>query len=167
MISAVSGYHAKDRQGPGKTGVKKGGMKKNQASSPQIMFVDSDPLVRDSLKLFFDSGQTHYLIFKSGREGLNSLKYQPIDVVVSDYFLPDMDGIQFLNQVKVQSSRVFRVLMATLISDELRCEIRAAGIDRCIEKPLTVASLDTIINELACQRKMDQGMTRQAGNNQE
>lgn len=130
------------------SGVCKGRMKKPRVSSPQIMFVDNDPLVRDSLKLFFDNGHTHFLIFKSGEEGLNSLKYQKIDVVVCDYFLPDMDGIQFLNQVGTHSSGVVRVLMATLISDELIGEIRKAGIDRYIEKPLTVASLDTIIDEL-------------------
>ncbi|HKL01586.1 MAG TPA: response regulator [Desulfotignum sp.] len=128
-------------------------MKKTRVSSPQIMFVDNDSLVRDSLKLFFGNGPTNFLIFKSGEEGLNSLKYQKIDVVVCDYFLPDMDGIQFLDQVGKQRSGVFRVLMATLISDELRKEIQKAGIDRVIEKPLTVASLDTIIDELTCHKR--------------
>lgn len=139
-------------------GAAKDGMKKPRASSPQIMFVDNDPLVRDSLKIFFDNGHAHYLIFKSGEEGLNSLKYQDIDVVVCDYFLPDMDGIQFLTRVKEQSAKVFRILMATLISDELRCEIHKAGIDRFIEKPLTVASLDTIINELICHMQPEHKM---------
>lgn len=112
------------------------------------MFVDNDRLVRDSLKMFFDNGHTDYLIFKSGEEGLNSLKYQKIDVVISDYFLPDMDGIQFLNQVGEHYPHVIRILMATLGSDELQREIKKSGIDRFIEKPLTVASLDTIIKEL-------------------
>lgn len=134
------------------SGVCKGRMKKNRVSFPQIMFVDNDPLVRDSLKLFFDNGHTHFLIFKSGEEGLNSLKYQKIDVVVCDYFLPDMNGIHFLNQVEKHCSGVFRVLMATLISDDLQSEIQKAGIDRFIEKPLTVASLDTIIDELTCDK---------------
>ncbi len=80
------------------------------------------------------------------------MKYQKIDVVVCDYFLPDMDGIQFLNQVEKHCSKVFRVLMATLISDDLHCEVQKAGIDRVIEKPLTVASLDTIIDELTCHK---------------
>jgi len=106
-------------------------MKRAGGSSPQIMFVDNDPLVR---------------------EGLNALKYQPIDVVVCDYFLPDMDGIQFLNKVGEHSSQVVRILMATLISDELRGEIQEANIDRIIEKPLTMACMDTIIHELCCHK---------------
>lgn len=122
------------------------------------MIVDNDPFVRDSLKFFLDSGHAHYLIFKSGREGLNALEYQHIDVVVCDYFLPDMDGIQFLNQAKIKSTKILRILMATLINDDLRSEIQAAGIERFIEKPLTVSSLDTMICELTCCRKINPNM---------
>lgn len=133
-------------------------MKEITGAAPRIMIVDSDPFVRDSLKFFFDSGHVHHLVFKSGEQGLNALKYQDFDVVVCDYFLPDMDGVHFLNQVKQQSAAVLRILMATLITDELLCDIKAAGIDRFIEKPLTVASLDTMINELTGSRQPEHNM---------
>ena len=123
-------------------------MIKQHKKSPQIMFIDNDEHVRDSLKVFFDSSQMDFLIFKSASEGLNSLKYQPIDMVISDYFLPDMNGVEFLNLVARNNPCITRILMATIVNDELKLEIRKAGIDRFIEKPLTVTSLDTIINEL-------------------
>ncbi|MCK4768193.1 MAG: response regulator [Desulfobacula sp.] len=123
-------------------------MAKQHKKSPQIMLIDSDEHVRDSLKILFDSSQTNFLIFKSAAEGLNSLKYQKIDMVISDYFLPDMNGVEFLKQVAKKNSDIARILMATIVNDDLKLEILKAGIDRFIEKPLTVASLDTIINEL-------------------
>ncbi|MCK5837824.1 MAG: response regulator [Desulfobacula sp.] len=123
-------------------------MDQQYKKSPQIMFVDNDDHVRDSLKVFFDSTQMNFLIFKSASEGLNSLKYQKIDMVISDYFLPDMNGVEFLNQVAIGNPGIIRILMATIVNDELKLDILKAGIDRFIEKPLTVASLDTIINEL-------------------
>jgi DNA-binding NtrC family response regulator len=120
----------------------------NRRSPLHIMLIDNDKHVRDSLKVFFESSQIQFLIFKSAREGLNSLKYQKVDVVISDYSLPDMDGIEFLIQVNKHHPNVTRILMATLSSDELEQEIARYGIDSFIEKPLTVATLDTIINEL-------------------
>ena len=123
-------------------------MDQQYKKSPQIMFVDNDDHVRDSLKVFFDSTQMNFLIFKSASEGLNSLKYQKIDMVISDYFLPDMNGVEFLNQVAIGNPGIIRILMATIVNDELKLDILKSGIDRFIEKPLTVASLDTIINEL-------------------
>jgi DNA-binding NtrC family response regulator len=113
-----------------------------------IMLIDNDKHVRDSLKVFFESSETRFLIFKTAVEGLNSLKYQKADVVISDYYLPDMDGIEFLIQVARIRPTVTRILMATLSSEGLEQEIARFGIDKFIEKPLTVGTLDTIINEL-------------------
>ena len=115
---------------------------------PQIMFIDNDEHIRDSLKVFFDSSQMDLLIFQSASEGLNALKYQKIDTVISDYFLPDMNGIEFLNLVAKNNPGITRILMATIVNDDLKLEILKAGIDRFIEKPLTITSLDIIINEL-------------------
>lgn len=115
---------------------------------PSLMLIDSDKHVRESLKIFFDVSYSDFLIFKSGEEGLNALKYQQVDVIISDYFLPDMDGVAFLTRAALLRPDVTRILMATITSEELEREIRTAGIDRFIEKPLTVATLDTVIHEL-------------------
>lgn len=112
------------------------------------MLIDNDKHVRDSLNVFFEGTRTDFLIFKSGSEGLNSLKYQEIDVVIADYFLPDMDGIEFLTKAAQIHPNATRILMATLSNDDLAQEITRAGINQFIEKPLTVDSLETIINKL-------------------
>ena len=112
------------------------------------MLIDNDKHVRDSLNLFFEGTRTEFLIFKSGREGLNSLKYQAVDVVIADFFLPDMDGIDFLSQAAQIHPDATRILMATITNEEMTLGIARAGIDQFIEKPITVDSLETIIKEL-------------------
>ncbi|RLC23683.1 MAG: hypothetical protein DRH93_06600 [Deltaproteobacteria bacterium] len=123
-------------------------MAKQRKKSSQIMFIDNDDHVYDSLKVFFDSSHMEFLIFRSASEGLNSLKDQKIDMVVSDYFLPDMNGIEFLNRVAKNNPGIKRILMATIVNDDLKRETEKEGIDRLIEKPLTMTSLDSIINDL-------------------
>jgi len=123
-------------------------MGKEQTKTLQIMLIDNDKYVRESLGIFFARGQLKFLIFKSASEGLNSLKYQDIDVVISDYFLPDMDGLTFLKQVVIKKPGIARILMATIVTDELKKEISMAGIDAFLEKPLTVASIDHILFEI-------------------
>ena len=123
-------------------------MEKKQAKALQIMLIDNDKYVRESLSTFFDNGQLQFLIFKSAAEGLNSLKYQDIDIVIADYFLPDMDGLTFLKKVASQKPSIARVLMATIVTDELKKEIAMAGVDAFLEKPLSVEYLDQIISEI-------------------
>ncbi len=123
-------------------------MKKEQRCAPQIMVIDNDKYVRESLSTFFGKGPLRLLIFRTGSEGLNALKYQDIDVVISDYFLPDMDGLTFLKEVAMEKPGVPRVLMATITNEEMALGIARAGIYKFIEKPLTVDSLETIIKDL-------------------
>ena len=123
-------------------------MNEQNKNMPQIMFVDNDHHVRDSLKVFFDNSEMRYLIFKSASEGLNALKFQKIDIVISDYFLPDMDGLKFLKMVNQKDSKVKRILMATLASNDLRQAIKKEEIEGFIEKPLTVGSLEKVIQEI-------------------
>ena len=123
-------------------------MGKEQTKTLQIMLIDDDRYVRESVSTFFARGQLKFLIFKSASEGLNSLKYQDIDVVISDYFLPDMDGLSFLKQAAIQKPGITRVLMATIVTDELKKEISMAGIDTVLEKPLSVESIENILCEI-------------------
>ncbi|NOX32843.1 MAG: response regulator [Deltaproteobacteria bacterium] len=123
-------------------------MKKEQKKSLQIMLIDNDKYVRESLSIFFGAEPLKFLIFKSASEGLNSLKYQDIDVVISDYFLPDMDGLSFLKQVAIQKPGIARVLMATIVTDDLKKEISMAGIDVFLEKPLSIATIDQVLYKI-------------------
>ncbi len=129
--------------------------------SLHIMLIDNDKHVRDSLNLFFEGTRTDFLIFKSGREGLNSLKYQEVDVVIADFFLPDMDGIDFLSQAAQIHPDATRILMATVTNDEMTLGIARAGIDQFIEKPITVDSLETIIKELEINKLSNPGKSNE------
>ena len=61
----------------------------------RILFVDDEKSILKAIeRLFFD---TDYELFvaESGEEGLDILKENPIDIVVSDMRMPGMDGHQF------------------------------------------------------------------------
>ena len=117
----------------------------------RIMFVDRDPLVRDSLKTFFHRSTATPRLFKSGSDGLTSLKNYPADIVVSDYFLPDMDGITFLIRANQINGGAVRVLTATLGDPDMEEQCRQNGIDRFIEKPLNGDTLEGVLNDLMKQ----------------
>jgi len=78
----------------------------------QILFVDDEKSILKALeRLFFD---TDYEIFTadSGEEGLRILAANPIDVVVSDMRMPEMDGHQFLTKVKTLYPGTTRLILS-------------------------------------------------------
>lgn len=75
----------------------------------------------------------------SGREGLTALERERVNLIVSDINMPNMDGLEFLRQIKRQSlARGVPVVMITTESgeDHVR-EALAAGAQGYIRKPFT------------------------------
>jgi DNA-binding response OmpR family regulator len=66
----------------------------------KILLVDDDEWIRDSLGLFFEAEGCDMLAFETAEEGMEAVKKQAYDIVISDYKLPAMDGLEFLRRVK-------------------------------------------------------------------
>lgn len=75
----------------------------------------------------------------SGREGLDALGREKVDLIVSDINMPSMDGLEFLRQLQRQGlAKGAPVVMITTESGEEHVrEALAAGAQGYIRKPFT------------------------------
>ncbi len=92
----------------------------------------------------------------SGREGLRQLECEPVDVVVLDVGMPDMDGIQVLREIKMRFPRV-QVLMLTGHADmEVAISGMAMGAFDYLMKPV---ELNVLVGKIqaACSRNRKVG----------
>lgn len=66
---------------------------------PHILYVDDEEHNLTALKAAF---RRHYIVHiaHSAREGIEILKNQPIDLVITDQRMPEMTGVQFLEAVQ-------------------------------------------------------------------
>jgi DNA-binding NtrC family response regulator len=106
-------------------------------NSQTIIIVDDEEMVLTSLSSFL-SLETEYNVktFTSGKEALNFVKNNEIDLVVSDYLMPEMDGISFLAQVKKIKPEVPRIILTGYADKENAIKaINEVGLFQYIEKP--------------------------------
>jgi response regulator RpfG family c-di-GMP phosphodiesterase len=69
------------------------------AIAPRILCVDDEPSILSALKrLFRPDGYTIFTA-TSGAEGLALLEKEPVDLIISDMRMPEMNGAQFLEKV--------------------------------------------------------------------
>ena len=82
------------------------------SASPVIVLVDDEDMVVTSIKSFLTL-ETDYDVegFTTPADALEFIKSNRVDVVVSDYLMPDMDGISLLAQVKEIQPEATRILL--------------------------------------------------------
>jgi Response regulator containing CheY-like receiver, AAA-type ATPase, and DNA-binding domains len=73
-----------------------------------ILYVDDEPVVCDVVKIFLERGGNIFVnIAYSAEDALVKLKHSSFDLIVSDYQLPKINGIEFLKIVRLNSSIPF------------------------------------------------------------
>ncbi len=86
----------------------------------RVMLADDHKIVRDGIKLMLESQAGIDLISEAdtGKKVLELLKDDPVDIIVMDINMPEMDGIQATKLVKETYPNI-KVLALTMSNDEL------------------------------------------------
>jgi putative nucleotidyltransferase with HDIG domain len=87
----------------------------------QILFVDDEPMVLKGLQRTLRKMRQDWdmTFVSSGREALNVLGKKPMDVIVSDMRMPEMDGCRLLAEVKKQHPHVVRIILSGQLDKEM------------------------------------------------
>lgn len=102
-----------------------------------IVIVDDEEMVLTSLSSFLDL-ETEYEVqaFSSVSAALEYIQSHEIDLVISDYLMPEMDGITFLAKVREIRPEVPRIILTGYADKENAIKaINEVGLFQYIEKP--------------------------------
>jgi len=112
-----------------------------------IVLVDDEEMVLTSIRSFL-AIETDYkvLSFTSPIKALQQIERNAIDLAISDYLMPDMDGITFLGKVKQLYPHAPRILLTGYADKENAIKaINDVGLYQYIEKPWNNDDLQLII----------------------
>src|ERR1035437_6318478 len=77
-----------------------------------VLFVDDEQSIRNAIeRMYMERDDVRCLFAASGQEGLDILEKEEVWVVLSDYLMPGMRGIEFLSKVKGRHPEVIRIMM--------------------------------------------------------
>lgn len=113
-----------------------------------ILCVDDEPNILSALRRLFRSQGFSVKIADSGKAGLEILASEKIDLVISDMRMPEMDGTQFLEQVKNRWPDTPRLLLTGYadISSTIGA-INRGEIYRYITKPWDDADICLVVRQ--------------------
>ncbi len=100
-----------------------------------VLIIEDDPAVRNSLKFSLEIEGFAVLAYPDGHDLLSRRDLPRSDCVSLDYNLPDMTGLEVLDQLRDRRIAAPAILITTHPSRVLQERAQAAGA-RVVEKPL-------------------------------
>lgn len=108
-----------------------------------ILIADDEAPIRDLLAQFFDDAGYRTFVATHGAEALALVKTESIDLVITDFMMPIMDGIELCRQLKARGP-----IAVILMSAADLPRLRAAGADAFIAKPFDLDALEAQVQGL-------------------
>lgn len=104
-------------------------------SNISLLYVDDEPALLDLCKIFLErSGDISVTTAQGAPEGLRLLSEHPFDAILSDFQMPEMDGIAFLKHLREQHNATPFLIFTGKGREEVVIEALNNGADFYIQK---------------------------------
>lgn len=115
-----------------------------------VMAVDDSPSVLQAVKITLKGAGYGVVEAKDGRDALEKMKQTPIDMLITDLNMPNMDGITLIKQVRQDANTKFIpiIMLTTESMDSKKQEGKAAGATGWIVKPFTPEQLVAVVKKV-------------------
>ncbi|WP_142850281.1 bacteriohemerythrin [Telmatospirillum sp. J64-1] len=112
----------------------------------RVLVVDDNANFGDLLATLFQGmGVTDVRIAYNGQQALSMLDERPVDLVMCDWFMEGVDGLQFIHRVRThpkdQINGMALVMLTGNGEDFIRDQALSAGADAFLEKPVTARDI--------------------------
>lgn len=113
-----------------------------------ILLVEDDKISQLAVKTWLMGKGHDVIVTENGKEAVDYLQNNKVDVILMDVHMPEMDGIQATKIIKEKglSQAPIIGMTASVMNDE-RVTYIAAGMDVLVEKPVSFESLIAIIKD--------------------
>ena len=102
----------------------------------RVLILDDDELILRALARVLDAAGFSTRCFASSSEALAAIEREPPVVIISDYMMPEMDGITFLKQARTRAPGAVRILCTAAEDFSVALQaVNSGEVYRIISKP--------------------------------
>lgn len=112
---------------------------------PNLLIVDDEKGYREVLSAVFEAEGFAVSTASNGVSAVDQLNSHPVDVIISDVRMPDMDGIELLRKVRSIDADIGMVLMTAFGTIDTAREAFKLGADDFVQKPFNNEELKLIV----------------------
>ena len=120
---------------------------------PRVLIIDDDPAFCTLLRNFliqqgFETGEAY-----AAREGIRAVYEESYDLVLIDYRLPDMDGLELLKNIKKRYFHLPVIIMTNYANIKTAVKAMQLGAFEYVTKPINPDEIRLSINQALSEKK--------------
>jgi len=129
-------------------------LNEEQLASSRVLLVDDEPIVTQTLAAFFEIELgIDAIVHNKPTDALLDAQDNDLDLVVSDFIMPEMNGIDLLSKLRQTKPEVPRILLTGYADKQSAIEaINRARLFQYIEKPWENVNLKHVVVSALTQR---------------
>src|SRR5208282_5101769 len=112
-----------------------------------LLIVDDEKNIRRSLATYFESCGHHVLMAESAVRALAILTENPnVDLVLSDYRMAEMNGLELLHEIKARFPKLLVILITAYATVESAVEAMKSGAYDYLAKPFSLDQIGHVVD---------------------
>jgi CheY-like chemotaxis protein/predicted regulator of Ras-like GTPase activity (Roadblock/LC7/MglB family) len=119
------------------------------ADSKQLLIVDDEHEILKALASYIGKLCEEYTVDTAvcGSDALEKVKENPYELIITDYMMPTMDGLELAKAVREISPETKVILITAYGSKELRASVSELNLEGFIDKPFSMEQIQTIVED--------------------
>ena len=109
---------------------------------PRILVAEDEAPIRDGIVAAFTDSGYEVVAAGNGREAIDLLQEQHFDLVISDYRMPEKDGLEVLHHAREMNDEAVVIVMTAYGTVDHAVEVMQAGAYDYLQKPFNVEDLE-------------------------
>lgn len=125
------------------------------AEAPKILIIDDDIDICQLLRNFLEKKGYKVKYALNGQKGLDICRHEEVAVVLCDYRLGDMDGIECLAKIKEINNNIVVIMITAYADIKMAISSIKSGAFDYLPKPLVPDEVTEIISNAFCRKEID------------
>lgn len=106
----------------------------------KTLLIDDDEIIRDTLTMVYAFNKCFIKAVATAEEGLRALEGERFDIIICDFRLPGINGVEFFQQMIKFHPDTVRVLISGYGNEETIAEASEVGVHEFMKKPFSLTA---------------------------
>ena len=122
-----------------------------------VLIIEDEPVLAKNIRAYLVRYGYDVRLAPTAEAGLSELEGFKPDVIVLDFNLPGMNGLEALSKIRAIDYRIKVLMMTAYGGTDLAAKAMRAGASDFVTKPISVAKLKLKLDGIVIDARRDQG----------